>query len=70
MRVEVRGGNFSQLMRMLRTKYGVPTKSYATGRKIRGCLWIVGDQTISIYERRSSTKHDTVLTYEDVSRRK
>ena len=70
MRIEVRGGNFRQLMRMLREKYGVPTQTYKDGAKVRGSFWIVGDQTVTIHESRSSTKHDTVLTYEDVSRRK
>lgn len=70
MRLEVYGGNFRQLTNMLRGKYDIPTETYKDDGKTRGCFWIVGDQTVTIFENSSSTKHDTVLTYEDVSRRK
>ncbi|MDY3868534.1 MAG: hypothetical protein SOZ52_04130 [Pyramidobacter sp.] len=71
LRIEVRGGNFRQLMGMLREKYGAPDQTYKNEEnRITGCLWNVGRQVISLYENKSVTGHNTALTYEDVSRRK
>lgn len=61
--------NFIQLRSMLTKKYGVPGEEFKENDNTRGFRWTTGRRTITLYEGRSITKNDTVMTYEDSSRR-
>ena len=64
--------NFTELNAMLTRKYGAPKAEYAAGGTVSGFQWVtgaLGRQSISLFENRSLSRSDTVLSYEDASRK-
>lgn len=63
--------NFRELNSMLMSKYGIATRKLECNGIVRGFAWKENKwhgNTVSLYEDRSATKHDTVLTYEAPSK--
>lgn len=64
--------NFSQLREMLSKKYGAPEAELDEKGVVRGVQWRDGAfnrSSITLFESRSLTQEDTVLSYEDSRRR-
>ena len=57
---------------MLTSKYGAPTEELEENGVVSGVRWSEGvfsRQSITLYENRSLTQSDTVLSYEDSGRK-
>ncbi|MGI6075233.1 MAG: hypothetical protein ACOYD9_02535 [Pyramidobacter sp.] len=64
--------NFNQLKAMLFSKYGTPSETLKNNGEVAGYRWKSGAffrNGIVLYENRSLSRNDTVLTYEDTARR-
>lgn len=57
---------------MLTRKYGAPKAEYAADGAVSGYQWITGTfgrRSVALFENRSLSRNDTVLSYEDASRK-
>lgn len=64
--------NFTELNAMLTRKYGAPKAEYAADGAVSGYQWITGTfgrRSVALFENRSLSRNDTVLSYEDASRK-
>lgn len=64
--------NYSELRSMLVKKYGTPSSEFKSDGKPVGCVWSGGSfgrRSVTLYENRSMTRNDTVLSYEDDSKK-
>ena len=65
-------GHYNELSAMLTSKYGAPTEQLEESGVVSGVRWSEGvfsRQSITLYENRSLTQSDTVLSYEDSGRK-
>lgn len=69
-RQEIMGGNYSQLLRLLSRKYGLPDREFSLPDG-EGRQWNLGRRAIVLAaDGRSMSNHTTVLTYQDSSLRR
>lgn len=64
--------NFMELKAMLTRKYGAAEAECTTENGVSGYKWITGTfgrQSIVLFENHSLSRNDTVLSYEDASRK-
>ena len=64
--------NFMELNAMLTRKYGAAKTEYTVDGAVSGYQWSTGTfgrQSVVLFENRSLSRNDTVLSYEDASRK-